>query len=797
MCDTRRDTRNRHQEALPSAIAARISEDWYGRLNEVGPDVAFAPFVNDDPPFYLRRRLSEASSTHAVQTDRLSSRPAQSSQPAPLSRSLLSQLALGDHDPDTYREVIDDLTVQNKKLKKKLKKYEKSRFSRLEHDGLFEVRVLNLSLEKKQELESILQDFASTICSSQSKPSSVMAGLGSIHEARIRKMEQNPIPRSSPHTKVLDSAYASTDTGATIKAISGSSDRPVSTSHEPIISSAGHDQHPPNQGVFQGMELRSAPIVSDRAKQQLVVDRLEELFLHGDNRGQPFDADRIHAHALHLGVSHEDFLVTSSTGIAKTEVQTNQSFRMSTDTSRINRSNLPQMDSQQTRNTTGLYQLPKLLQHVDKPLLESQIDNLRYLRHLGIASPVAGSSLELLYEWVYLNILINLAQLHTLNVTPEFVRQAIQSISNRLILSKDGRKVRWQGGLQHTMVSTDGPGDSSATSSPTPIPTLAQYLHKEELPQDITRPGASDNQPPRDKIAHQLLTTPLHYKPLFAHSYRRHEQFSCRSSKTSDGSVSAAEAVSTASYAPREIVNVSNGPLVFFDGDPFFLDLSADPVETDHTGYSSYTAVCLQPFGHEASPLEVHHDYIRQQPLQPDLVLENKEHETQGLSLYIDKGDVSTPLDEPEESLPIPFQASGIGGVQLEDNISIDVTLLQQTQRPSPHHQQPYIHLCPISTRTTQLPASPLPPPSYVYPNISSSTSDCGNGNESPLDELESNPDSEIEFRKVSLSPPVRLWVKSQLQDEAGEFSKKGRLYKLSKESGDKEAEDSGDDEHL
>ncbi len=51
--------------------------------------------------------------------------------------------------------------------------------------------------------------------------------------------------------------------------------------------------------------------------------------------------------------------------------------------------------------------------------------------------------------YVYLNLLTNMAQLHTMSVTLPFVKQAIRTFSNCLELNEDGTKVRWRTGLDH------------------------------------------------------------------------------------------------------------------------------------------------------------------------------------------------------------------------------------------------------------------------------------------------------------------------------------------------------------
>jgi len=69
--------------------------------------------------------------------------------------------------------------------------------------------------------------------------------------------------------------------------------------------------------------------------------------------------------------------------------------------------------------------------------------------------------------WVYLNLLCSLAQLHMINVTPDFVRSAVSGISTKFQLSPDGRKIRWRGGTEGTRFSSDSSGYNSQKSPST------------------------------------------------------------------------------------------------------------------------------------------------------------------------------------------------------------------------------------------------------------------------------------------------------------------------------------------
>ncbi|KAL9003076.1 MAG: hypothetical protein Q9188_004029 [Gyalolechia gomerana] len=687
---------------------------------------------------------SDDGSTFALQAERLSSRPAQSSQPAPLSYSLLSRLELSENDPNTFREVIDDLTVQNKKLKKRLKEYERIHTQGLKHDGLFELRVQNLPYYKKQELEAILQRFASTVHPSKNRLVSNLAGSNRSGSFQYEGAGSNLNPYSPPYTKGLDSAYASVSTtGATFKPTSGHSDLSNSRSHNYMSSSAEHKLYTSTDARSQVVQAPSLPEISDRNKQRLSVERLEELFLTGDGDTKSIIESSLHAHS-------------------------------------------PQSKNPSKNNP----------QTVERPT-RSPPDNLRHLRHLGIASPVAGSSAESRHEWVYLNLLINLAQLHTLNVTPELVRLGIQAISTKLVLSEDGSKVRWHGDFDRSVMSPDEPDDIATTHhAPTAAP-LAQHestiqLQKSHsLLQDHNIPG-SRNERSLERVdnlqtfaAGQGAAKRLEYKPLFVH-HRQHSQES--SYESSDGSQHSGSSLSDAKEASTldigDSTNAANGPLVFFDGGAFFLDLSSDPTDADCADHSSYTSHYTEPLGWKNGSHKTSYGYERKQAI-PTLGRENDDDWTQCPPLLVNDNNPTSLHDDDrlDSGGHFHFQASGIGGIQLDDNFAIDVKTSRQPMSHACRQDQPGYqlhdgsihsssrspspstgHPCTISTHivsttTTQLPPSPLPPPSYVYPALSSTSSETEDGYSS-LDDLDS--ESDYELRKVSLSPQVRMWVQEQ-----------------------------------
>ena len=79
----------------------------------------------DDPPFYLNENTySGAGSACAVHSSGSSFNPSNLGQPTAPTIPLLAQMEANESNTEDFRGVIDDLTIQIKRLKGKLKQYE-------------------------------------------------------------------------------------------------------------------------------------------------------------------------------------------------------------------------------------------------------------------------------------------------------------------------------------------------------------------------------------------------------------------------------------------------------------------------------------------------------------------------------------------------------------------------------------------------------------------------------------------------------------------------------------------------
>ncbi|KAL9012568.1 MAG: hypothetical protein Q9173_002677 [Seirophora scorigena] len=761
----RDDSPIRRPQTTQAMALLGLQGQWYERLNRSGPVEPPIPFVDggiisghaenmlniqaDDPPFYLQKPSSDVASMQFRQLEQSSSRPGLGSQPPPLSHSLLSQLELSENDPNTFREVIDDLTVQNKKLKKHLRRCKRMCSNQLTHEGLFEVRVQNLSLKQKQELENLLQQFVSNIQSSEIE-SDHDAVYGPKQPLEDTKLVNRTSPSPSPNSRPVDSTYASVSTtGGTITQtpapLAHAANRIRHREESPAKLSPGAAIH----AVPQGQQCPDISSVSDKSKQKMIVERLEGLFL-----GEEVDE------------------------------------------AALSERNDPNESPRQRHRGSH----PS-----DTPQASSPMDSLLHLRHLGLASPLASPSSPSHDEWIYLNLLVNMAKLHILNVTPDFVRQAIRTVSARLVLSEDGGKVRWQGNLERTVVSPDYPRDnlSSSEAPRSADPESASSDQPQRIPSgNFATPhrdggsGAGGGYQQRTdwfavRAPRQTQAKQLHYKPLFIHTKRRRaKSLEKRHDGSSDGSISTSESEAF-SMSPRATVaepDPSNGPVVFFKTKSFFLDLSADVAKADRLCHSTYSTPTAEPLGGRKTVRKASHDYERKQELDfaahPELSQSsswNSLSRTTSPLLHVYSHDPTHAHDASHGAENFHFEASGIGGIQLNDNFAVDV---KTSHQPSPNLRQqgPSRHRLhdtiarPISREqrtartqcrshevlsitTTNLPPSPLPPPSFVYPTLSSSSSES-EGEYDSLDDTDS--DSDVEFRQVSLSPQMRTFLEQQ-----------------------------------
>jgi hypothetical protein len=530
-----------------------------------------------------------------------------------------------DHD---YRDIIDDLTVEIQQLKKELKRYKKPGPTELYKDELFEIRVHGLPQKKKRELDAILGDFASTvdespkISSSQKKPRVSPHDRNHTYSESGIQRKRAPSSRSSS-LQPIDSAYASMSTGG--ESSRTPLDHPVLTSTQSSKGEAEDYLRDIPDGLYP-----QHTIMTDRERKTLVVRRLEQLFT-----GRHYITDILKTPLVRPGGSfimvgdRADGQVTDQSPAH--ELPTNrhepirearilppeQQFHTRGNDCHLNNAVSPSDPSKDSIKTggndedpvSGTKSFPPLLllskQRATRPCdldpdrAQVPYENVNYIRHLDLLPPEllprqqSSQGVDLDAEgWVSVNLLYNLAQLHLINVTPDFVRSAVSENSTRLQLSTDGHKILWQGESKNTKFSSYSSGyNTSETPSVGHVDKSENRRGRQNIGRftiNGSRLRSLGNDVPA--IDPHLCTRVenFRYKPLFA------QQNSSLGHIARGGSVSSATAPNN-DNSGKSNLGLGNlawpagrrqhheGAITYYSGAPFCIDLTGDPTNLSQT----------------------------------------------------------------------------------------------------------------------------------------------------------------------------------------------------------------------
>jgi len=456
-----------------------------------------------------------------------------------------------------------------------------------------------------------------------------------------------------------------------------------------------------NNGGVNGKKVPT--YISEKARMKQVVRRLEYLFTGKRSQDQ------------HLAPNRQ------------------QSKTVSSDSDDVV-GNLEGQEVVKEKPTTGLDDSPAKSPEPDSRLPQIPEQNLEYLHNLTSTSPTheplnIGGHWD---GWVYLNLVINLAQLHTINVTVPFVKKAIATMSVKLELSLDGKMVRWKGGMESSNltseIDTKSESNSSPSSSPmdassegsrgrkrsdgsysqtdlasiTGMPIDIKTAHSMETSSSrLSTLSRSHDSGPRSSPSSQR-SSGFHYKPLFAQS-KNFEDDSSEPSETGYSSSSGMKSSSSPDGAsggysgggsrPRSR-KPTVGPIIYYENGKFCTDLSTQEVilrdESTSPEYpfermtndvvgapgSENTDTIDQnsrPLLRTLAPLET---LVEGQSLggRPRGVGgstdEDEDDDSYAVLEFSPKLESTLPDDPP---LPVELEACGIGGVQPEDNFAINV----------------------------------------------------------------------------------------------------------------------------
>ena len=717
-----------------------------------------------------------------------------------------------------YRSVIDDLTIQNKKLKRRLRKYERYSNPQMQSDKVVEIRTFNMPADKKRELEEVLKKFTLTLEGSQSGTPSA-AGV----QRSNRAIRQTRKSQSHTSTKFGDSAYASmsfsrgglnsnTPSGQGTNQPpppnqhaapgSGPQQSVPGSSHQHSVPDSSHQQSAPDfshqqdqtirsylKDIPAGLLPRSGPVaMTERAKRKLVVRRLEQIFA-GRNSAIGGHQHPQQQQEVSQSAAQADRKAIEDRGQTANEEGAREAQIMHEIIEGQN-NNEPPKDSympvdvemivQQDFASDSFEQRPTRPLDLDPFRAQVPAENIKYFRHLGF-SPLDFGSTDAHpdgHGWIYLNLLINMAQLHTLNVTADFVRKSVAEFSDKLEVSLDGRRLRWSGGTHLTRTSSDSsPENGHGMAGTNPSKSDLKKKRKSKLSTAISsNDGSSEN------VSKSTPNKKLYYTPLFFHRQEMDDDmsddddslFSSQPPALAGGSSGlVSSSMHTASAAQKKC---EDGPMIFYNRTNFCTDLSGDPRGKNLVRpiQSTYGRLDVAPIGEGSDVYENVETLLEgrgplsqaQLPVTDEMQVDSRS--TSGVEMDIDRPATLPSVSSNEHSSDvIDFEASGIGGVVPGDNFSIRV----QTRRgvnskrgelntmKSPRHSKPYpqgirdilkrgedtsrsspgkdqriVREHVVSERRKQLPPSALPPPSFL-PTQSPETDDEDSAEDSGVDE--------------------------------------------------------------
>ncbi|KAL7962126.1 frequency clock protein [Trichoderma compactum] len=722
------------------------AKKWFNQSNQ-NPTATFDSNAMDvDPPFFQKE--SDSSNED---------KPSESQPALPRLQSKARSSSADD-----YRSVIDDLTVEIQKLKEELKRYRQHGPDMLRKDKLFEIKIHGLPKRKKRELEATLRDFTASLGDSPDTSSSQRNNKKSSRHATRDRMyagsgsksqSKHASSSSGSNTRPVDSAYASMSTGA--GSTGTSLNRPQGGARFKT-----NEQKVENylREIPEGLYPRFVAM-TEKEKKKLVVRRLEQIFTgkiggkHARRRqprrpppiipppaqaisGNPSPQRSSLAQQLKPGLNANPSTNSNSAPEPMREarilLQEHQSGHTgkksrSHDMGSASNSNEDQTESGGNGNSSGNgngngngsgtntsppmrpppEQRPTRPLDLDPDRVQIPSENMEYIRHLGLVPPeLLSNTPERPNDdvhpdeegWVYLNLLCNMAQLHIMSVTPDFVRSAVVDLSAKFQLSPDGRKIRWRGGSDGTKFSSDSSGDHSQRSPDTDDTenTNADDHKRQKTGHSTGGSGSSGNNLSKFGPQVSASSESFHYKPLFVHQQSPHEQ-----SSIEDGTLS--------SFGPIEEMNADSrwgqsgsgasnrrkrrrdGAIIYYSGAPFCTDLSGDPGDISSTTYMlSSGRERLDPQVQFVRPIAYRSrsgSSMTRRPLSDanldlgsvpklDINDEVSVHE-----LVTDSGDESGdismefPWSDAQQILEVrPLEPCGLGGVLPEDHFMVVVT---------------------------------------------------------------------------------------------------------------------------
>ena len=698
---------------------------------------------------------------------------------------------------EDFRSVIDDLTIQNKKLKRRLKRFEKLHDAHLQDEKLFEVRVHGLAPNKKRELEETLRQFAFGLDASPASDSSLpildrFAPALNSHKTTSSSRTSYPQIADSAYVSMSASAPGSSVPGHTSTGANGH-DRPSkmtsksAKTRDDNIESYLHD-------IAEGLLPRRPSVMTERAKGKLVVRRLEQIFAGKgaavEGHQQPLQQQEVSQMA-----AKADRTEIEARGQQAAVEGLREARIMSEDgQSHLHHAHKVESNPQKSRRVSidgaSLEQRPTRPLDLDPYRAQVPMENISYIRHLGFSPTDVQTTFipEDGHGWIYLNLLINMAQLHTLNVTGDFVKKALMDLSSKFELSNDGRKVRWRGGPGISRTSSNGSSSADADQEAYFRSRQENRRSKRTKTKKLDNPptvqAGSDSQ--QRSINKGASNNRVLYTPLFYHRENSEEdvESSCEDSGLEDSPQPAyltgisSGLASSGRRTSSSRKKRDDGPIIFYNKARFCTDLSGDRGATKDKfpNMINYQSVTSDVIGSDDNEKR-----NRQSMESSKGPLSRATQLPEPMDLDDNPIPVEQELNFPHESLAnfsrsqtckssppqMEFEVSGLGGVCPDDNFEITVNNRHWTKdenkypqaahgfdRKIHHHRlaavlgsskrnaSPAIEEQIIDMERRNLPPSALPPPSY-FPTESSPETDESD-EDSDVSQLPDSPNHEI-----------------------------------------------------
>jgi hypothetical protein len=726
-------------KANPSSVSPRLSNEssdagkWFESANnDARPSVA--SFNDDEPPFLLRNPSSSETPPEGHSGHYAHGAPTIPYRPG------MARFDTDGSSTEDFRSVIDDLTIANKKLKQKLRKYEKVHDAHLQDDKLFEVKIHGLPDHKKKELQDLLRKFAAGL------DDGVTTDYPQI-SSHAPALDQRKSTSST--SRFAESGYASMSASGLNSSVQSNQASNQPNDHRKMTRSAYDRQQQSIQSYLHDIPAGLLPsnnaAMSDRTKRKMVVRRLEQIFAgkHSmpGNHLQPRQQEEVAQSA-----ANADRQERQATGrhsrpeglrVARI-VPDNDEMDVISDQDESLQKLRPslQIAEQDFSGAGSPDQRPTRPLDLDPSRAQVPVENMEYIRHLGFTPPDmnTGDAPSEGHGWLYLNLLINMAQLHTLNVTPEFVKDALTEYSSQLELSQDGRKIRWKGGLDVTRHSSDSASEFSGNSpcdqgSPAKRQKLDQSGSHDESHLTLEERARRLARTQREEAMNKFAYTPMIFKRQESEEddegYGFEIESSCASlQRPHHAGESSRLSSSAVQSGPSTSKGRQHGPMIFYTKAKFCTDLSGDQIGSSIIPSGAYKAVTSHPLGatqhscsFRGSDIAETRGPLDRMPMDIDTRNGSRAGSSVGdfgfspAALGNDNGD-----DTPTEFME--FEASGLGGVQPDDNFAIHVRRSQtQTRaRGSIVRQRPIIYPRSIANALSTRPSSDVEPTSHTGP---------------------------------------------------------------------------------